>query len=99
MIAAEFVRFTIFIMGSRKAGAKKTNRSATQYRAALSGPLLLTVIRLRCTKPTIAEKRAPVNERKYVALDVAGANIMAGVYDKKDESVMQAHIGTNSKGY
>ena len=38
-----------------------------------------------------------MNEHKYVALDVDSANIVAGVYDKKGQSVMQAHIRTNTK--
>ena len=36
-----------------------------------------------------------MNEHKYAALDVDSANIVAGVYDKKGESVIQAHIRTN----
>lgn len=35
-----------------------------------------------------------MNEHKYVALDVDSANIVAGVYDRNGQSVMQAHIRT-----
>jgi transposase len=48
-------------------------------------------------KQLIARRRTPMNDQKYVALDVDSANIVAGVYDKKGESVMRTHMRTNRK--
>jgi transposase len=51
---------------------------------------------LVCTETNFTEEN-PMNEHKYVALDVDSANIVAGVYDSKGKAQMESNIRTERK--